>query len=79
MKWEFMVNPMGWRLATICSIVAVAVTAVEVAADKEILRKSLIGQVPPELVSAREHWLGKSTPTSLEQLKGNVVWLQFNF
>ena len=67
------------RFASICIGAAVLATAVVAAADKEILRRSLLGQQPPELVSAREHWLGKSTPTTLEKLKGNVVWLQFNF
>jgi hypothetical protein len=79
MNVNWRVYKTGWQLAMICSILAVTVTAVAVATEKENLRKSLNGQTPPELVSAREHWLGKSTPTTLEQLKGNVVWLQFNF
>ena len=40
---------------------------------------SYLGQRPPELVAQREHWLGWSEPVTLEELKGQVVWLQFNF
>ena len=49
------------------------------AEDREILRKSLVGKAPPELVFQKEHWLGKSPATSFAALKGQVVWLQFNF
>lgn len=40
---------------------------------------SYVGKRPPELVSRRTHWLGHQGPTALDQLKGKVVWLQFNF
>lgn len=41
-------------------------------------RKDLVGQPPPELVGAGEHWLA-GPPVTLAGLKGKVVWLQFNF
>ena len=40
---------------------------------------SYVGRRPPELVSQQAHWLAHHGPTELDQLKGNVVWLQFNF
>ena len=46
---------------------------------KALLRKSFLGQTPPEIVSEQAHWLGPPPYTKLEQLHGNVVWLQFNF
>lgn len=48
-------------------------------ADEEILRKSFRGKSPPEIVSNSGHWLGTSPPTALADMKGKVVWLQFNF
>jgi hypothetical protein len=47
--------------------------------SKAVLRKSFLGQTPPEIVSEKSHWLGPPPYTKLEQLHGNVVWLQFNF
>ena len=47
--------------------------------DKASLRKSFLGETPPEIVSEKSHWLGPPPYTKLEQLHGNVVWLQFNF
>ncbi len=46
---------------------------------KALLRKSFLGQTPPEIVSEKAHWLGPPPYTKLEQLHGKVVWLQFNF
>ena len=46
---------------------------------KALLRKSFLGQTPPEIVSVKAHWLGPPPYTKLEQLHGKVVWLQFNF
>jgi hypothetical protein len=40
---------------------------------------SYLGKQPPELVSRQEHWLGWHEQVTLEKLKGQVVWLQFNF
>lgn len=40
---------------------------------------SYLGKHPPELVSKQEHWLGWQEQVTLEKLKGNVIWLQFNF
>ena len=46
---------------------------------KALLRKSLLGQTPPEIVGEQAHWLAPPPFTRLEQLHGKVVWLQFNF
>ena len=46
---------------------------------KALLRKSFLGETPPEIVSEKAHWLGPPPYTRLEQLHGKVVWLQFNF
>lgn len=40
---------------------------------------SYLGKQPPELVSSEYHWLGWQERVTLEQLKGKVIWLQFNF
>jgi hypothetical protein len=40
---------------------------------------SYVGKEPPELVSRTEHWLGWHEKVTLSDLKGRVVWLQFNF
>lgn len=34
---------------------------------------------PPELVSSPAHWMGGKGAVTLEKLRGQVVWLQFNF
>ena len=47
--------------------------------DREVLRRSFLGKAAPELVSETEHWLGQETSVMLSELKGKVVWLQFNF
>ncbi len=41
--------------------------------------KSFKDHVPPELVSAPSHWVNTNDATTLERLRGHVVWLQFNF
>jgi len=46
---------------------------------KALLRKSFLGEKPPEIVGEQSHWLGPPPYTRLEQLHGKVVWLQFNF
>ncbi len=46
--------------------------------EREVLRKNLVGQAPPELVAFEADWLA-GAPTSFASLKGKVVWLQFNF
>jgi len=51
----------------------------EDAPSKALLRKSFLGQKPPEIISEPAHWLGEPPFTKLEQLRGHVVWLQFNF
>jgi hypothetical protein len=42
-------------------------------------RNSYLGKAPPELVAEKSHWLGTVPPVTLAELKGRVVWLQFNF
>ena len=37
------------------------------------------GQMPPELVSSPRHWVNTSGGVTLDDLRGKVVWLQFNF
>jgi hypothetical protein len=51
---------------------------VAVGQDRDVLRKPLVGKVPPELVAGDADWLG-GPPVSLAALRGRVVWLQFNF
>ena len=66
-------------LLTLAALLAAEETATDEATGKAILRKSFLGQTPPEIVSEKAHWLGPPPHTRLEQLHGNVVWLQFNF
>ncbi len=47
--------------------------------SKALLRKSFLGQTPPEIVSEKANWLSPPPYTKLEQMHGKVVWLQFNF
>ena len=47
--------------------------------SKALLRKSFLGEKPPEIVSGKGQWLSEPPFTKLEQLRGHVVWLQFNF
>jgi len=42
-------------------------------------RNSYLGKSPPEIVSEKEHWIGKTSSLTLAQRKGKVVWLHFNF
>ena len=39
----------------------------------------LLSRSAPEIVGGEGHWLGKSIPTALAQLRGKVIWLHFNF
>lgn len=41
--------------------------------------RSYIGETPPELMSDAEDWIGAGVPLSLADLRGKVVWLQFNY
>ncbi len=47
--------------------------------DRAVLRGSFLGKAAPELVSKPTHWLGEGSGVTLSELKGKVVWLQFNF
>ena len=49
------------------------------AAAQKLNHNSYLGKKPPELVSQRDHWLGWKEQVVLSDLKGKVVWLQFNF
>jgi hypothetical protein len=59
-------------------IVALALAPVAAGQEREVLRKKLIGKVPPDLVAVDADWLA-GPPTTLAGLRGKVVWLQFNF
>ena len=59
-------------------IILMAVSAMPLSGQAEILRKSFVGKAPPELVADKDHWLG-GAPVTLASLRGKVVWLQFNF
>lgn len=41
--------------------------------------RSYLGEPPPELISRMEHWINSEQPLKLQNLKGRVVWLNFNF
>ena len=49
------------------------------AKEREVLRRSFLGKPSPELVFQDKDWMGKYPPACLADLKGKVVWLQFNF
>jgi hypothetical protein len=69
-------------LITLCGLAALLAAsepASEESPGKALLRKSFLGQTPPEIVSEQAHWLAPPPHTKLEQLHGKVVWLQFNF
>ena len=66
-------------LCGLATLVAADEPASEDSPGKALLRKSFLGQTPPEIVSEKAHWLGPPPYTKLEQLHGKVVWLQFNF
>jgi hypothetical protein len=40
---------------------------------------SYLGNTPPELVSQKEQWVNTTDALRLEDLRGKVVWLTFNF
>ena len=68
------------RSASLCVTIVALTLSMSSAQDRATpLRKSLVGKAPPELVAEPNHWLGKAPPVTLAQLKGQVVWLQFNF
>ena len=66
-------------LCALTSFLAADEPASDDAPAKALLRKSFLGEKPPEIVSEQSHWLGPPPYTKLEQLHGKVVWLQFNF
>ncbi len=70
---------MAPRKTTLALIFAAVCVAVAAAQEREVRRKNLIGKAPRELVGEKTDWLGKSPPRVLAELKGQVLWLQFNF
>jgi hypothetical protein len=52
---------------------------VSTAVGQKFNHNSYIGKEPPEIVSRKEHWLGGREQITLNDLKGRMVWLQFNF
>ena len=74
---RFLLAP--FALCGLATLLAAGEPAGDETSGKALLRKSFLGQTPPEIVSEKSHWLGPPPYTRLEQLHGNVVWLQFNF
>jgi hypothetical protein len=66
-------------LLCLATVLTAADPTSEAPPAKALLRKSFLGQTPPEIVSDKSNWLGPPPYTRLEQLHGKVVWLQFNF
>lgn len=60
-------------------LLLLACSFVPTAAAQKFNHNSYVGKEPPELVSRRDHWLGWHQKVTLNDLKGRVVWLQFNF
>lgn len=60
-------------------LVSLAIATTTTSEDRAVLRGSLLGKAAPELASKPTHWLGEETGVTLAELKGKVVWLQFNF
>ena len=56
-----------------------ACSFVTTAGAQKFNHNSYVGLEPPKLVSQRDHWLGWQEQVVLNDLKGKVVWLQFNF
>lgn len=67
------------NLLPICGLLAGTFGANQIALSQSYDRNSYLGEAPPEIVSAPEHWMGAAEPLTLEKLKGKVVWLHFNF
>ena len=66
------------RVHALSAVIAIAIVNPLPAQSPSPLRKNLLGQSPPELISHEKNWL-HGAPTSLKDLHGRVVWLQFNF
>lgn len=66
------------RACWLAGAVAILSGAPATAEDRGILRKPLLGQVPPEIAADADDWLA-GPAVCLEKLRGRVVWLQFNF
>jgi hypothetical protein len=56
-----------------------SVSLAENASAQKLNHRSFLGCPPPELISQREDWLGWQSQIRLKDLRGKVVWLQFNF
>jgi hypothetical protein len=64
---------------SLVAIVSFCLSSVGWGDQAEILRKDLRGHAPPEIVGEKDQWMGKSAPLTVAELKGKVIWLQFNF
>ena len=62
----------------LAGLAVLAVVQSLVAESPSPLRKPLVGSKPPELTANKDEWMA-GPAVSLEKLKGQVVWLQFNF
>jgi hypothetical protein len=67
-----------------CILVGIFMTLgpwISVSADEKrnVLRRTFLGDAPPEIVGDHGHWLGDQPPTTLKAFRGKIVWLQFNF
>ena len=69
----------GRKTITVIGGPLLACSLVATAAAQRFNHNSYLGKAPPELVSQRHHWLGWGEMVTLDELKGEVVWLQFNF
>lgn len=65
-------------LPTVCGL-WLACSFFTTAAAQKFNHNSYVGKEPPELTSRKDHWLGWQVLVTLNDLKGRVVWLQFNF
>jgi hypothetical protein len=45
----------------------------------DVGHNSYQGKAAPELKSEKSHWVNKNEVIKLGDLKGKLVWLQFNF
>jgi hypothetical protein len=68
----------GCRLSGILCGLWVCVLSSTCDAQK-LNHNSYLNRSPPEIRSQQQHWLGCNNKAMLADLKGNVVWLQFNF
>ena len=76
--WPNPRNPMARSLSIAAAALLLALSTGACGRGQQVTHNTYLGAQPPELTSRKEHWLGSEPPT-LHQLRGKVVWLQFNF